>query len=97
MNRSRGRIVYLDGTEAEFATIPADTARAGRWLTLHGMPLDPEAPAKTPDFGLLVAFNALQRQKDVNGIGYEPWLDTVAEIELTVEEVPPTETEPSDG
>lgn len=96
MIRLTGRVLYLDGTEAEFVAgtiaISAWERYAIRHKLPHGAPTDdrPGAPGALSD--AVIAHHALGIAE-----GFDAWAETVLSVEITNETpaVPPTEPDPS--
>ena len=98
MIKGKGSVDYADGRRVEFVLFPIDLSRAERWLASHGLALNVDEPAKVATtHALLMAHAALQRAGDVNGLGFEPWADTVLDVNLQLVPADPTATPNSDG
>jgi len=96
--KGKGSVDYADGRHVDFVLFPIDLSRAERWLATHGLALDLDQPGKVATtHALLMAHAALQRAGDVNGLGFEPWADTVLDVDLALVPADPTEAGNSDG
>jgi hypothetical protein len=96
--KGSGAVTYQGGERGEFLIFPIDVSRSERWLASHGLPIELDNPGKVGmTNALLIAHSALKRQGSVNGLGFEPWADTVLDVDLSLEVVPPTQPGISDG
>jgi hypothetical protein len=86
--RLRGSIEYLDGRVETFETGSAALAEWELYALRHGYPLGDKAPPMLSS--LVVAHAALKIQ-----VGFDPWRETVAGVELDADGVPPTLPAPS--
>lgn len=88
MLRFRGKIVYVNGDEAEFEAGSASIAAWERYAIRSGLPYGTDSPAAFSD--LVVAHHALGVDTAL-----DPWIETVLSVELKPEEeLPPTEPTP---
>lgn len=91
MIRGSATVEYVDGRTASVVLRPIDFSRAERWLTSRGLIVDPEKPTANVTNVLLTIHSALAREHQIDGLGFEPWAESVADvIELDVVAADPT-------
>ena len=94
MVTAHGTLIYTDGRRVEIHSTPLDYMHWDRWRAKRKEPANPaEAPFT---FELYIAFAVLQRVGELDGLAFEPFCESVAELDLELVKPDPTPTALSD-
>jgi hypothetical protein len=88
--RGRGSVTYSTGEMVEVQTLPIDLLHWERYRARHKLGADPRESPFT--FELYVLYSACQRDGYVGELGFDPWCESLADVELELGAEDPTTT-----
>ena len=93
MQTLHGVLVYADERRVEIDSTPIDYMRWDRWRAKRK---ESAVPGDAPfTFELYIAYTVLVRRGELDGLAFEPWCESVAELDLEARKPDPTPTEAS--
>jgi hypothetical protein len=93
MVTAHGTLIYGDERRVDIHSTPIDYMHWDRWRAKRKENADPASAPFT--FELYIAFAVLQRRGELDGLAFEPWCETVAELDLELVKPDPTPAEAS--